>query len=144
MRVKRFENLTLFPEITNAIAIAEHLLLEPSALLAEVRGKEDFKFESGPGYMVAARLQRGPGRVLKVFTYSPWNPWTKAIGYFNGEDIFINKKVLPRMSLKDIVANLCHEYAHACGFHHDNNYKTDIKVKQSVPYFISENIGRWI
>jgi hypothetical protein len=45
-----------------------------------------------------------------------------------------------RMATKEI----CHEYGHLCGFGHGNNYKTNYKCEWSLPYYLSENVSRWL
>jgi len=139
----RFDNRTVNKEIDSAISSALYLLRPTSKMIMEIENKNDFKFNSGLGEEVAKKLLelREP---LKIFTYRPMNPWTKAVGYFDGESIHINVRKLPFMSIVDITANLLHEYAHYCGYSHGNNYKTKEKCLYSVPYYISENIGKWL
>ena len=139
----RFKNCTLDPKIAEAIKTAELLLTDISPMINDIRYKNDFKFNSGSGAQVAANLllMQAP---VKVFTYKPFNPWSSAIGYFDGESIHVNLRRLPSMSKVDVTANLLHEYAHYCGLTHGNNYKTQEKCLYSVPYYISENISSWI
>lgn len=139
----RFDNRTIDAKIDIACFEASKLLTAMSKMMLEIEDKNDFKYESGKGQEVYKNLliTRQP---IKVFTYRPFNPWTSAIGYFDGESIHINIRKLPLMSIVDITANLLHEYAHYCGYSHGNNYKTKEKCLYSVPYWISENIGRWL
>lgn len=139
----RFDNRTNQTSIDLAIQYALNLLNPNSKMILELTNKNDFKFNSGTGQEVVAKLleMREP---IKIFTYKPMNPWTKAIGYFDGESIHINLRKLPSMTAKDVVANLLHEYSHYCGFTHGNNFYTTEKSKFSVPYFISDNIGKWL
>lgn len=139
----RFENRTIQPEIAQAIEIAERLLLSMSKMMIELEDKNDWKYNSGQGKDVVINLQLRQAP-LKVFTYKPINPWSSAIGYFDGFSMHINTRKLPFMSVKDIAANLLHEYCHYAGFTHGNNYKTKDKCLYSVPYYVSENIDKWI
>ena len=139
----RFDNRTLDPRITEACLVAERLLTSMSKMMIELEEKNDWKYNSGTGKEVYKKLNdyKEP---IKVFTYKPFNPWTAAVGYFDGESIHINIRKLPDMTVSDIIANLCHEYSHYCGFTHGNNYKTQDKCLYSVPYYISENIPKWL
>lgn len=139
----RFVNKTLNEQIDAAIVSAERLLKHDSPMLAEIEMKNDFAFDSGKGSYVASKLRTGY-YPLTISTYLPWNPFTKVIGYYDGSSIFINLKILPRLHMKDMVANLLHEYAHHCGFTHGNNYPSHEKNLYSVPYFISSNIEKWL
>lgn len=143
----RFNDNSFSVRVREAIKNAEKLLSSDSKMIEEIRNKSDFKYDSGGGEWVAWVLlkERPP---IDVQTYKPKNPWTKAIGYFDGVSIHINSRKLPYMTIEDITANLCHEYAHYAGFHHGkgwgSNKKTLDKCLYSVPYFISENILKWI
>lgn len=142
--MSRFKNNTIHAKIDEAIRDAEALLDPRSPMVFEIYTKFDFEFNSGHPVQIISKLLASKEPVVNIFTYRPFNPWTSAIGYFDGKDIHINVRKLPYLSHVDLVANLCHEYAHACGFTHGNNYKTEYKCKHSVPYFISENVGRWL
>lgn len=140
----RFQNNVTDKKVAEAIKIADALLLGQNKLHEELKQKHDWKYDQiKDGYEVAFQLfkLRAP---IQVFTYKPLNPWTSAIGYFDGKAIHINIRKLPGMTVKSIVGNLLHEYSHYCGFTHGNNYKTKEKCLYSVPYFISENVHRWI
>lgn len=140
-----FQNMTNFKEITNAISIAENLLISDSKLYESIFAKNDWKYDKiKSGAEVAYNLVEIQRKPIHVLTYKPWNPWTKAIGYFDGKAIHINTRKLPFMTTVEIAANLVHEYAHYCGYSHGSNFKTGFKCKYSVPYFLSENIEKWI
>lgn len=143
----RFDNRTISPEITEAIKIAENLLLPDSKMMLELKFKNDWRYNSGSGEDVFKNLQLRQAP-LKVFTYRPVNPWSKAFGYFDGFDMHINLRKLPFMTVKDIVGNLLHEYSHYSGFNHGTgrlaNYYTRDKGLYSVPYYISDNIEKWV
>jgi hypothetical protein len=138
----RFKNLTYKGAVDAAIADATRLLKFDSKMLNDIFNKRDFKYDSGPSHLIANSLEliREP---IDIYTYRPWYP-SRAIGYFDGEAIHLNLRKLPALTHVDLVGNLLHEYAHYCGFHHGNNYKTEEKCLYSVPYFISENVGQWL
>lgn len=140
---KRFYNMTTQQKISDAILIAEKLLGYNSKMLIEISKKDDFKYNSGKGVEVALTLH-SERSLVKVYTYKPFNPWTSAIGYSDGKAIYVNIRKLPNMSVIDVASNLTHEYSHYCGFSHSSNYKTQDKVLFSVPYYLSENIRRWL
>jgi hypothetical protein len=139
----KFKDCTTNLKVIEAISIADKLLSPYSKMLNEIYSKDDFKYESGQGATIANKLVYTEGPV-KVFFYKPWNPWTKAIGYSDGIAIHINKRIIDSLEHADLVGLLLHEWSHHCGFHHGNNYKTKDKVLYSVPYYISENVGKWI
>ncbi len=140
---KRFLNMTTQPKIDEAIGIAESLLVYNSKMLVEISKKNDFKYESGSGLEVSLSLYASRP-LVQVFTYKPKWIFSKAIGYSDGVAVYVNIRKLPSMSVGDVASNLLHEYAHHAGFGHGNNYKTKEKTLYSVPYFISENIQKWI
>jgi hypothetical protein len=141
--ITRFTNKTGNNDVTMALITAHVLLTDGSKMINEIRVKNDFKYGSGRGALVASRLldQRLP---IEVFMYRPWNPWTAAVGYFDGEAIHVNSRKVGSFNLVDIVGLLLHEYGHYCGFYHGNNYKTQEKCLFSVNYFMSENVGKWV
>jgi hypothetical protein len=141
--MKRFDNTTAQQKISDAILIAESLLTYNSKMLIEISKKDDFKYSSGKGVEVALALY-AERSLVKVFTYKPKWVFSKAIGYSDGKAIYVNIRKLPERSVVDVAANLLHEYAHHCGFGHDNNFKTQEKVLFSVPYYLSENIENWL
>jgi hypothetical protein len=135
--------MTTQAKISEAILIAEKLLDVNSPMMNEIRLKNDFKYNSGKGVDIFLNLLK-ERPLVKVFTYKPWYAYSKAIGYSDGVSIHINIRKLPSMDVLDVVGNLVHEYCHVASYNHANNYKTEEKVKFSVPYFCSENIKRWI
>lgn len=138
--MKRFVNNTYDLSVNKAIENAEKLLSLYSKMANDITLKDDWKF--GVDDDVLANLVK-ERPVIHIFTYRPWNPWTKAIGYFDGKDIHLNIKKMP-MDVVDLTGTLLHEYAHYCGYGHGNNFKNDEKCKFSVPYYLSENVGRWL
>ena len=150
--MRRFKNMTFHEEIGLAIMSAERLLNNTSPMFNELTNKSDFKYDSGSGIKVVMNMSI-ERKEIPVFTYYPKYPFSSAIGYFDGKAIHLNARKLPYMHMKDIVANLIHEYAHYCGYHHRDsglwgkrreNYKTENKCLYSVPYFLSENVARWL
>jgi hypothetical protein len=141
--MKRFQNLTNQQKISDAILIAENLLSFKSNMMTEIKLKNDFKYGSGTGENVFQELYKDHP-IVNIYTYRSFNPWSAAIGYSDGKAIYTNVRKLPSMSVVDVVGNILHEYAHYCGFSHGNNYKTEEKCLYSVPYYLSENIEKWI
>ena len=135
----RFKNCVIDPNIAHSISYAESLLKPDSRMIKELQGKTDWKYNS---HNVVDELLKDREPV-SVYTYRPWNPFTKAIGYFDGKAIHINIKVLENYNFHLVTGLLLHEYAHYCGFGHGNNYKTQEKCLYSVPYYLSENTSKW-
>jgi hypothetical protein len=139
----RFINKTIHSDITRAIDDATKLLQGHSSLMEEIRTKNDFKFNSGTGREVYLRLLplREP---IDIFTFRSINPWSRSVGYFDGEAIHINTRKIDGLDHADMVGLLLHEFSHYCGFKHGNNYKTREKMLYSLPYWLSENVKRWL
>lgn len=141
----RFRNMTLEARISYAIFTAEKLLDPTSELIKAVWHKDDWQYDTvANGYLVSLRLVK-VREPIQVFFYTPWNPFTRAIGYFNGEnEIHLNKLRFPKLTQNELIGLLLHEYSHYCGFTHGNNYKTEDKCLYSVPYYLSENVTKWM
>ena len=136
----RFRNNIIDRNVAHAIKEVEKLLTPDSTMIKELSGKKDFKYNSGNDVHLVLLQEREP---IPVFTYRPWNPWTKAMGYFDGKAIHINITKLDTFDFKELCGLLLHEYAHYCNFMHGNNFKTQEKCLYSVPYYLSENITKW-
>lgn len=137
----RFFNRTDSIIIDAAIDDAQKLLLPDSKMLSDIKNKNDWKFNSGTGSDAVIKLIT-PKMPIDVYHYKPIYPWSAALGYYDGEAIYINyKKVLNHEAM---VGLLLHEYAHYCGFMHGNNRKTREKVLFSVPYWLSSNVGNYL
>ena len=139
----RFENKTFNHDIRLAITIASTLLSEKSKMIEEIKTKNDFVFGSGDGLKVAANLLLDRP-LVPVFLFKSINPFTRSLGYFDGKAIFINRRSLDKLSIVQLTGLMLHEYSHYCGYGHGNNFKTKAKTETSVPYFLSENIQKWI
>lgn len=140
----RFQNNVIDKKVAEAIKDAEKILAANSPLYKELINKHDWKYNSGTSEEICVKLCLAK-EPLKVFTYRHWNPWSNVIGYFDNKDsIFINLRKLPSMSHKDVVANLVHEYSHYSGFTHGSNYPSRDKNLYSVPYYLSENVSKWL
>jgi hypothetical protein len=141
--MKRFDNKTLNKEIDAAINIAESLLLHNSKMMVDILSKDDFKYNSGLGIEVHGKIINCK-KVAPVFLYKPFNIFSKAVGYSNGKEVYLNSRKLQYFKPEDVIGLLIHEYSHIAGMGHGNNYKTQEKCLYSVPYYLSENIGKWL
>ena len=140
---KRFVNLTSYRCLAAAIDAAERQLSPNSRMMSELVSKNDWKYGAGTGEEVSRQLLKCQ-KIVGIYTYRPWWPWSKACAYFDGRAIHLNRYKFKKLTFEQVVGILCHEYAHAAGFTHGNNYKTAEKCLYSVPYYVSENIGRWL
>jgi hypothetical protein len=144
--MKRFKLCAVSIKLEVVISSANLLLSEPSKLLDEVYNKSDWKYNSGTGLDVYTALlkARAPINVYVVPSKK-----TKAVAYFQNGNIYIYQSYVDIASMTDLVGTLLHEYAHYCGFNHNSsfgtsNFKTKAKCLYSVPYYLSENVARWI
>ena len=145
--VVKFENITGSARVQIAALNASRLLSPESSMVTELRAKNDWAYGVKSGEQVYQKI-KACDKVLPIYIYRPWNIFTRAIGYFDGKAIHLNKYKLKSLSITQIKGLLCHEWLHAAGFNHGTgwraNYKTKHKVNHSVPYYVSENIGRWL
>lgn len=139
--ISRFINCTDSEAVQVAIYMAEQLLMPNSKAMMIIHDKNDFKYNSGEGYKIHDKLVE-KRELIEVRFYKPLYPWSSALGYYDGKAIYINyRKILDN---KALVGLLLHEYAHYCGFHHSGNLISKDKIRFSVPYFLSSNVGAWI
>lgn len=139
----KFENRTTDMTISALARKASALLEVDSPLMDDIRQKNDFKYNSKSGLDVCLKFYSCK-KVAPIFFYRPLNPFTKALGYSDGKAIHLNIKKFSSLNEAQIIGLLCHEYAHIAGFSHGNNYKTEEKCLFSVPYWISENINKYL
>jgi hypothetical protein len=147
----RFVNKTGLLIVDKAALSAERLLSDTSKMMMEVVRKNDWQYGSGTGAEVHYRLLDCTAET-EVSIYFPGYKFSKAVGEFDGGSIKINGYKINSFTEMFIAGLLLHEHSHKAGFHHIDpgwwgrkraNYKTENKCKYSVPYFLSENVGRW-
>ena len=142
----RFINRTTNQNLNVAFLMADALLSGPTSKLhLMLTEKHEWKYGTNmDGYGVSETILRGPVDV-NVFTYRPWNRWTRAIAMTNGDGaIHFNIYKIQKMNTLDMVGSLLHEYSHLAGFSHSGNYKNKDKCLYSVPYWLSENVARFM
>ena len=139
----RFKNCTLSNEVNHAIYVVERLLEPNSSMIKALQSKADWRFNSGSSGEVIVKLleERKP---ISIYTYKSWNPFTKAVGYFDGKAIYLSVKALESFDFSQVCGLILHEYAHYCGFNHANNFKNKEKCLFSVPYYLSDNCTKWV
>ena len=144
MIIKRFHFNFINSDFLKAAKIAEDLLVEDSIMMTDLKYKSDWKYKPifYGNYLVYTLC--GKREPILVTTYKPFYFRSKVIGYFDGKAIYFNHYKLKNLSVINITGTLLHEYSHYCGFSHGNNFKTQDKVRYSVPYYISENIELWV
>lgn len=140
MQKKIFQNnIVGYDNILEAIKLAESFLVRDSALMTEILYKSDWKYRTPPMPMLAQMLF-AEKETIKLFTYRPFWPYSKAIAYYKNNTINFNIYKLYKLSVKEIAATLVHEKMHQLGFSHGSNRITKDKLIYSVPYFASEFI----
>lgn len=142
----RYRNCIIGKELSHPIQIAESLLTPYSLMTKELQKNAGiFKYNTPDNFLELLLQKKEP---ISVFTYRPKNPWSKAVGYYSSGKIHLNIRKLPEMDKLDLIGFLLHEYAHYSGLHHGTgplrNYITEDKLKYSVPYYLSENVKKWI
>jgi hypothetical protein len=142
----RFRNCIIGKELSNPIQVIESLLTPYSVMTKDLKKNADiFKYDTPKNFI---ELLLGKKEPIGVFTFKPKNPWSKVIGYYQNGKIHLNIKKLPFMTENEIIGFLLHEYAHYSGLNHGSgplrNYITEDKLKYSVPYYLSQNVKKWI
>lgn len=91
----------------------------------------NFNFTPESGHEVAKNTEVFEGTVY-VKPYTTFSPWSKVIGYAQGNTIYVNTRKLD-LPLKDRVENIRHEIFHLQGYSHKGNRVTEFNLK-TVPY----------
>jgi hypothetical protein len=144
----RFENRTDSVYLDNFIQDATMLLLPHSKMTKELWHKNDWRYNSGTfGTVVLNKLLLDSAPVSVHIV--PKKRKTSAVAYTQNGEIFLYDDYIVNGLRENIVGTLLHEYAHCQGFNHfsffgTSNYKTKAKCLYSVPYFLSENVSRWL
>jgi hypothetical protein len=142
----RFRNCIIGKELSNPIQVIESLLTPYSIMTKDLKKNADiFKYNTPKNFIELLLEKKEP---ISIFTFKPKNPWSKVIGYYQNGKIHLNIKKLPFMTEDEIIGFLLHEYAHYSGLNHGSgplrNYITEDKLKYSVPYYLSQNVKKWI
>jgi len=144
--MKRFNLCAVSTKLEIDIENAEKLLVEPSRLYNNVFYKNDWKYNSGSGIDVYKSLYK---EKTPINVYVAPSKNTKAVAYFQNGNIYIYQSYLDAATNDNLIGTLLHEYAHYSGFNHNSsfgtsNFKTKAKCLYSVPYYLSENVSRWV
>jgi hypothetical protein len=144
--MKRFNLCAVSTKLEIAMDEARYLLGYNTVMMVELLGKMDWKYNSGTGLAVHDSLLKERD-VINVYVAPSKN--TKAVAYFQNGNIYIYQSYLDSCTTPELVGTLLHEYAHYCGFNHNSsfgtsNFKTKAKCLYSVPYYLSENVSRWV
>jgi hypothetical protein len=144
--MKRFNLCAISTKLEIAIDEVKYLLSHNTPMMTDISGKQDWKYNSGSGLSIHDSLLKERD-VINVYIVPSKN--TKAVAYFQNGNIYIYQSYLDYCSIGELIGTLLHEYAHYCGFNHNSsfgtsNFKTKAKCLYSVPYYLSENVTRWI
>ncbi len=147
----RFINKANNENISEACKIAHDLIEFRESKLHRAISEKVFKWARNNdekafigGHDASARLRNGPMNIA-VKPYRPGWRFSRAIAMTKGGGvIFFNEYKLNKLSVIDIASTLCHEYSHECGFSHGGNLKTKYKCEWSLPYYLSENVSKWL
>lgn len=121
-------------KLMEASVIAEMVLRDANFLQTITDRPLSFTHTTDKPIWVSAKIRSGVlHNEIAVLEYKTWNPWSAAIGYSDGQDIYVNIRKIPSLSVLDYVGNFVHEFCHHIGYGHGNNSP---KGKQnSVPYW---------
>jgi hypothetical protein len=144
--MKRFNLCAISTKLEIAMDEVRYLLSYNTPMMVDILGKQDWKYNSGTGLAIRDSLLKERD-VINVYVAPSKN--TKAVAYFQNGNIYIYQSYLDTALLVELAGTLLHEYAHYCGFNHNSsfgtsNFKTKAKCLYSVPYYLSENVARWI
>lgn len=109
--------------------------------LALVKNVSHFNHTADIGLIVADKIA-GAKLEIEVLPYKTFSPWSKVIGYAEGNKIFVNTRKI-NLPLEDRVENLMHETAHLLGYSHKGNYVTMYNLR-TVPFVLGALFSKYI
>ena len=112
-----------------------------SEFLDLIRNVSKFNHTEDTGEMVAKKIEEAV-LVIKVVPYKTWSPWSKVVGYAEGNTIFVNTRKI-NLPLADRVENYFHEATHLIGFSHRGN-RPDAYNLRSVPYLTAAMFSKYV
>ncbi len=136
-----FINKTGSEKIDRAIEFVDLLLkgcIDPKYFMERILEKQFTYIEYGQGVfktLIDTRV-KAETNPIDILPYKPKWPWSKAIGYSDGKNIYVNMRKIDALTVADYVGNLVHEFCHVAGFSHGDNYKKG--KENSVPYWCGE------
>lgn len=140
--------------VESAIENADELLHPQSPLIGAVALKDDWKYGVESGVKAAFLLTHVPRPPVPVEIYYPKYKNSDQTAAWNGNRIGINGYwLMNNPGMIKLTGSVLHEWSHACGFNHQapgpwgyirRNYWSKDKSNYSIPYFISDNISKWI
>jgi hypothetical protein len=144
--MKRFNLCAISSKLEIAIDEVKYLLSRNTPMMVEILEKNDWKYNSGTGFSIHDSLLKERD-VINVYLVP--SKKTKAVAFFQNGNIYIYQSYLDSSSIAQLAGTLLHEYAHYCGFNHNSsfgtsNFKTKSKCLYSVPYYLSENVEKWV
>jgi hypothetical protein len=111
--------------------------------LQRLENVSSFNYTTDSSQVVAQRLAKIMSHLeIKIVPYKSMNPWSKAIGYAEGNTIFVNTRKL-HLSFIDRVENIFHEASHLCNYSHDGNRVTQFNLR-TVPYLSASIFARYV
>lgn len=109
--------------------------------LEKVSAIKNFNHTNDNGIDVALKLRVfNPTIIIRPYTTA--NPWSKVIGYAQGNVIFVNTRKLD-LPLNNRVENFMHEALHVMGYSHSGNSVTTYNLG-TVPYKIAALFREYI
>jgi hypothetical protein len=111
--------------------------------ISRLRNVSNYNYTEDLSHIVAERLPTIMSYLeIKIVPYKSFNPFSKAIGYAEGNTIFVNTRKL-HLSYIDRIENIYHEATHLCGYSHDGNRVTQFNLR-TVPYLSASIFARYI
>jgi hypothetical protein len=134
------------PKIIKAVEFANDLFAGSHSFYLRIEHKK-FDMTEASGKLVSFDLKYvWKAYPIQYKVYKPWWRWSRAIGYFSRKHpyrIHINFYKLRKMTVPQIVGNICHEMVHLadnqneCSIygHGDNKNPNGVK-NNTAPYWI--------
>jgi hypothetical protein len=111
--------------------------------LSRLKNVTNFNYTTDSSRVVAQRLSTIMDHLeIKIKPYKSINPFSRAIGYAEGNTIFVNTRKL-HLSHIDRIENIYHEATHLCNYSHDGNRVTQFNLR-TVPYLSASIFARYI
>lgn len=94
-----------------------------------------------PNYVASVLFTYSEVCEITVKNYKTVNPWSRVLGYAEGNTIYINER--KTLNAIERAGNLYHEFCHLAGFNHDGNRPTKYNLL-TVPYLCGNMFEKYL
>jgi len=136
----KIDNQVSDPTVQQACKLVEKHYKDRS-FLKLVKGVSQYNHTRDTAAMVADKIKDSQLQIF-VKSYTSKNPWSLAIGYAKGNEIFLNTRKMD-LPLGERAGNIMHEAMHLLGYTHRGN-RPNTYNKGTVPYKVGNLFGEYV